>query len=150
MADNNEGLTYPAQASSIRKGDLLMIVDHPCRCVDVATSKTGKHGHAKCHFVGIDIFTGSKHELLVPSTHNIDVPIVKKEDLMLIDISHEDQENCFVTLMRDSGDTFELKVIDLKIYESLIIAFGKTEKTLMCQVLSAMNISAVIGFKEKD
>jgi translation initiation factor 5A len=26
----------------------------------VSTSKTGKHGHAKCHFVAIDIFNGKK------------------------------------------------------------------------------------------
>jgi hypothetical protein len=45
----------------------------PGQVVDVATSKTGKHGHAKCHFVGVDIFTGKKYEDLTPSSHNCDV-----------------------------------------------------------------------------
>jgi len=40
--------------------------------VDVSTSKTGKHGHAKCHFVALDIFTSRKMEELVPSSHNLE------------------------------------------------------------------------------
>ena len=40
--------------------------------VEVSTSKTGKHGHAKCHFVALDIFTNRKMEELVPSSHNLE------------------------------------------------------------------------------
>lgn len=39
----------------------------------MSTSKTGKHGHAKCNFTATDIFTGKKLEDMCPSTHNVDV-----------------------------------------------------------------------------
>ena len=32
--------------------------NRPCKIVEMSTSKTGKHGHAKVHMVALDIFTG--------------------------------------------------------------------------------------------
>lgn len=78
-----------------------MIRGRPCKVADVSTSKTGKHGHAKCVFVGIDIFTGKKMEDLTPSSHNCDVPHVTRQDYTLLDVS----DDGFVSLMTEGGDT---------------------------------------------
>merc|ERR1712085_190869 len=83
-ADSGASATYPQQAGEIRKGSYLMIKGHPCKCAEVSTSKTGKHGHAKAHIVAIDIFTGKKYEDLCPSSHNLSVPFVKNIEYQLL------------------------------------------------------------------
>ncbi|PIN00360.1 Translation initiation factor 5A (eIF-5A) [Handroanthus impetiginosus] len=100
-ADAGASKTFPQQAGTIRKNGYIVIKGRPCKVVEVSTSKTGKHGHAKCHFIGIDIFTGKKLEDIVPSSHNCDVPHVSRTDYQLIDIS----EDGFVSLLTESGNT---------------------------------------------
>ncbi len=72
------------QCSALRKNGFVVIKNRPCKIVDMSTSKTGKHGHAKVHLVAIDIFTGKKLEDLSPSTHNMDVPVVKRNEYTLV------------------------------------------------------------------
>merc|ERR1719473_696431 len=99
--DSGSSHTYPMEGGQIRKGGHIMIKGHPCKVSDVSTSKTGKHGHAKCHFVAIDIFTGKKMEDLVPSSHTTSVPFVKKEEFQCIDAD----EDGFLTVLTADGDT---------------------------------------------
>lgn len=80
QAGSGASNTYPAQCSSLRKGGYVMIKAHPCKIVELSTSKTGKHGHAKVHLVALDIFTQKKYEDICPSTHNMNVPHVKRID----------------------------------------------------------------------
>ena len=67
------------QASDCRQGSFLMIKGHPCKIVAMSTSKTGKHGHAKCKFMATDIFDGTKHEMIETSTHNVSIPNVSRQ-----------------------------------------------------------------------
>jgi translation initiation factor 5A len=74
------------QCSALRKNGFVVIKNRPCKIVDMSTSKTGKHGHAKVHLVAIDIFTGKKLEELCPSTHNMDVPNVTRKEYQLVSL----------------------------------------------------------------
>jgi translation initiation factor 5A len=113
--------------------------------VEVSTSKTGKHGHAKCHFVAIDIFTGKKLEDIVPSSHNCDVPEVVRTDYQLIDIS----EDGFVSLLTENGDTKD----DLRLPSddqllSQIKEGFKEGKDLVVTVMAAMGEEQICALKD--
>ncbi|KAH6572970.1 hypothetical protein BASA60_006316 [Batrachochytrium salamandrivorans] len=95
-------LTFPIQCSALRKNGYVVIKGRPCKIVDMSTSKTGKHGHAKVHLVAVDIFTSKKLEDLSPSTHNMDVPNVVKIEYPLIDIN-----DGFLSLVKDDGSLKE-------------------------------------------
>merc|ERR1711935_813064 len=94
--------TYPQQAGEVRKGSYLMIKGHPCKCVEVSTSKTGKHGHAKAHIVAADIFTGKKYEDLSPTSHNMEIPFSKRTEYQLLTADADTGE---VSLLLESGET---------------------------------------------
>jgi len=145
-ADAGSSNTYPMQCSALRKNGHVVIKGHPCKIVEMSTSKTGKHGHAKVNLVAIDIFTAKKYEDICPSTHNMNVPKVNRSEWTLVDIDGEG----FCTLMDEQGGQRE----DLKIPES---ADGQeikkkfeeldADQSLMITVLSAMGTEMLTGPK---
>ncbi|KAG7013116.1 Eukaryotic translation initiation factor 5A-4 [Cucurbita argyrosperma subsp. argyrosperma] len=154
-ADAGASKTFPQQAGTIRKNGYIVIKGRPCKVVEVSTSKTGKHGHAKCHFVAIDIFTAKKLEDIVPSSHNCDVPHVNRTDYQLIDISEDgfliliSMKTYQISLLTDSGNTKD----DLRLPsdESLLsqIKDGFAEgKDLIVTVMSSMGEEQICALKD--
>ncbi|KAM0252398.1 hypothetical protein ACHAQJ_007730 [Trichoderma viride] len=144
-ADAGASLTYPMQCSALRKNGFVVIKSRPCKIVDMSTSKTGKHGHAKVHLVALDIFTGKKYEDLSPSTHNMDVPNVTRREYQLLDIS----DDGFLSLMNDDGDTKDdVRMPDGEVGEKINKLFRIDEKDTNVVVLTSMGEEAAIEAKE--
>uniref|UniRef100_A0A2I9LPT6 Eukaryotic translation initiation factor 5A n=1 Tax=Centruroides hentzi TaxID=88313 RepID=A0A2I9LPT6_9SCOR len=143
-ANAGASATYPVQCSSLRKNGYVMLKNRPCKIMEMSTSKTGKHGHAKVHLVGIDIFTAKKYEDLCPSTHNIDVPNVNRSDFQLIDIS----DDSYVSLMNDKGDTRDdLKLPEGDLGQKIKEEFSKDDISVIVTVLAAVGEEAIVACK---
>ncbi|WVQ68863.1 eukaryotic translation initiation factor 5A [Kwoniella sp. B9012] len=135
--------TFPMQCSALRKNGHVVIKGRPCKIVDMSTSKTGKHGHAKVHLVAIDIFTGKKLEDISPSTHNMDVPNVKRQEFQLLDI-----QDGFLNLMDSDGNSKDdVKVPDTELGQQIESDF-EAGKDLMVTIISAMDEEQAISYKE--
>lgn len=149
--DAGASLTYPMQAGALRKGGHCMLKGKPCKLVEITTSKTGKHGHAKAHLVGICIFTSKKCEDLCPSTHNMEVPFVKRDEYQLLDCNEADGQ---LSLLLENGDTKD----DLNLprttdgqYEDVAqdtIKMFDEGKAVVCTVISACGEEKLIAVRE--
>jgi len=143
-ADSGASKTFPMQCSALRKGGHVVMKGYPCKIMEMSTSKTGKHGHAKVHLVGIDIFSGKKVEDLCPSTHNMMVPEVNRNEYQLVDITSDG----YACLLLPDGNTKE----DLKIPEGEmgdeIHQLFKDGKDVTVAVLGALEQEAIVSVKE--
>jgi len=144
QAGSGASATYPVQCSALRKNGYVMIKGRPCKVMEMSTSKTGKHGHAKVHLVALDIFTQKKYEDLCPSTHNIDVPNVTRQEYTLIDITNDG----FVALMAENADTREdLRLPEGELGDKIREEFEKGAGQVLVTVMSAVGEEQIVAVK---
>jgi len=147
-ADAGASATIPMEAGQIKKGGYMMIKGKPCKVLSISVSKTGKHGHAKCNFTAVDIFTGKKLEDMVPSSHGTTVPVVNRSDWEIIDIG-EDGE---LTLMDEAGN--QKTDVNLPKYpddmaQGIRDAWADGENQVSCTVQAAVGQEQVISYKKE-
>jgi len=144
--------TYPKQCSALRKNGYVMMGSDssvPCKIINMSTSKTGKHGHAKVNMTGTGIFDGKKYELMSPSTHNLNVPVVDRKDFLLLDIDGD-----FLDLMTDDGEQkndvkYDTAADDVKtaINEAIDRRDGGEDIDISVAILTACGVSQCVGVK---
>jgi len=71
-------MSRPSDVGSLKKGGYVIIDGEPCRIVDIAKSKPGKHGSAKARVVAIGVFDGVKRSFVKPVGAQVEIPIIDK------------------------------------------------------------------------
>lgn len=142
-----EGLVEYKQAITVMVGDNLLINKFPCKVTDRAVSKTGKHGGCKIHFMGVDIFTERKYETTYKSGENVMVPIVTKQDYIVVNIN--DEEPAYMSLMGNDDSSVIREDIQLPSYElgNKIQNDYNAGKDVVVTVMKAMKSEAVVSYK---
>jgi len=73
-------------ASSLKPGSYVLIEDNACIVKDMQVSKPGKHGSSKVRVVAVDIITGSRREIVKPSSDTVEVPVIEKRTAQILGI----------------------------------------------------------------
>lgn len=147
-SDAGASSVIPMEAGQIKKGGYMMIKGKACKVLSISVSKTGKHGHAKCNFLAVDIFTGKKLEDMVPSSHGTTVPVVVRTDWEIIDIG-EDGE---LTLMDEGGNQktdVNLPGVPDTMAGEIREHWAEGENQVSVTVQAAVGIEQVVAFKRE-
>lgn len=147
--DSGASLSVPISISDVKKGTHILLDGRPCKVVEITTSKTGKHGHAKANITAIDIFNNKKYTDVQPVSHSKDCPNITRCEYTILSVDDQD----YVTMidkvgnvrqdLKLPGDTDDDKVVADKIKNLL-----EDGKTVLGTVLSAMKIEKIEDAKE--
>lgn len=72
---------------TLKKGDTIIIDGAPCKITDTATSRPGKHGHAKINMMAVGILDGKKRNLVMPGHDRVEAPIIEKKSAQVLSVS---------------------------------------------------------------
>jgi len=91
---------------SLKKGDTLIIDGAPCKITDTATSRPGKHGHAKVNLMAVGILDDKKRNLVMPGHDKVEAPIIEKKSAQVLSVSDKKAS----VMDKDTFETFEMEI----------------------------------------
>ena len=71
-------------ANSCKEGSIIEIEGFPCKITSAEHSKPGKHGAAKIRFVGVDVFSDRKYNLVAASGDELKTPIIARGNAQVV------------------------------------------------------------------
>ncbi len=105
--------------------------------------------------MGIDIFSGNKHEDTAPTGANTAAPVVERREWLLTDINDADASelgSIASLLDAETGDTRDdLRVPDDKEYANMRAALAEDSKDVFVMVIEAIGKGKILPeFVQKD
>lgn len=79
-------MSKPTELGAIKVGSYVLIDGEPCRIVDYAKSKPGKHGSTKARIVAIGVFDSVKRSFVKPVDSQVEVPLIEKKGGQVISL----------------------------------------------------------------
>jgi translation initiation factor 5A len=95
----------------------------------------------KVRIMGKDIFNDSHHEMFVPTSSTVQIPIVKKTTYTYMDIG----EDLYVSMMDSNGTVREDLKLNTELYNKLE-PYLHSDNTILLTCLSAVNKEEIIDF----
>ncbi len=91
---------------NLKKGDTIIIDDSPCKITDTATSRPGKHGHAKVNLTAVGILDGKKRQLVLPGHDKVEAPIIEKKSAQILSVVGNNAN----VMDMETYETFEMEI----------------------------------------
>src|SRR3989344_6697842 len=98
--------TKLTNAGSLKPGSYVIFGGQACVVKNIQTSKTGKHGSAKCRIEAVGIIDGQKRIELYPSGDNVQVPIIEKKSAQVLSVTDDKAS----VMDNETYETFDLEI----------------------------------------
>jgi translation initiation factor 5A len=93
-------------ATSLQKGNYVIVDGVACRVVDVEISRPGKHGHAKVRLSAVGLVDEKKRISVMPGHDNVEVPLIEKRNAQVLSV----QDDTANVMDSETYETFDMKI----------------------------------------